>query len=65
MSWLACGCYDKLFICLQKKNFCKKTAFVFVILIQMERKGSLFEKIAKDVEDVTSSLLPKKSRDAV
>jgi hypothetical protein len=67
MSWLACGCYDKLFICLQQifKNFCKKTAFVFVILIQMERKGSLFEKIAKDVEDVTSSLLPKKSRDAV
>jgi hypothetical protein len=31
----------------------------------MERKGSLSEKIAKDVEEVTSSLLPKKSRGAV
>jgi hypothetical protein len=30
----------------------------------MERKSSLPEKIAKDVEEVTSSLLPKKSRDS-
>jgi hypothetical protein len=30
----------------------------------MKRNSSLPEKIAKDVEEVTSSLLPKKSRDA-
>jgi hypothetical protein len=30
----------------------------------MDRKSSLPEKIAKDVQEVTSSLLPKKSRDA-
>jgi hypothetical protein len=30
----------------------------------MERKNSLSEKIAIDVEEITSSLLPKKSGDA-
>jgi hypothetical protein len=45
MSWLACGCYDKSFIL-------QKTASAVVILIQMERKGSLSEKIVKDVAEV-------------
>jgi hypothetical protein len=71
MNWLSCGCFDKLFVCLQQicylKKSLQKTASALVILIEMERKSSLPEKIAKDVEEVTSSLLRvrKKSRDAV
>jgi hypothetical protein len=45
--------------------FEKNTASALVILIEMERKSSLPEKIAKDVEEVTSRLLLKKSRDPV
>jgi hypothetical protein len=67
MKWLPCGCYDKLFVCWFTTNllFEKKTASALVNLIEMERKSSLPEKFAKDVEEVTSRLLLKKSRDAV
>jgi uncharacterized membrane protein len=69
MNWLPCGCYDKLFVCLQQIYYLRKklqkTASALFVLIEMERKSSLPEKIAKDVEEVTSRLLLKKSRDAV
>jgi hypothetical protein len=55
------GCYDKLFVCLQQiyylRKILQKATSALEILIEME-------KIAKDVEEVTSSLLPKKSRNA-
>jgi hypothetical protein len=50
-------------VCLQQKYYLRKnTASALVILIE---KSSLPEKIAKDVEEVTSRLLLKKSRDPV
>jgi hypothetical protein len=63
MNWLPCGCYDKLFVCLQQIYYLRKN-FQKRCLIEMERKRSLAEKIAKNGEEVTSSLLARKSRDA-
>jgi hypothetical protein len=62
MNWLPCGCYDKLFVCLQQIYYLRKN-FQKICLIEMEGKKSLAEKIAKNGEEVTSNLLPRKSRD--
>jgi hypothetical protein len=77
MNWLPCGCFDKLFVCLQQICYLKKSlqkakkeaknCFCTRNIDRNGKKSSLPEKIAKDVEEVTSRVLrvPKKSRDAV